>query len=110
MFRPLLILKLFHRAARIQRKRMTLTVMAITWGTISIILLLSFGEGLKRSMATGKRGTGAGILVIWPGLATLWIRHSSLSGTFSAPCSLGAVTRAENISQWSAWPSSSSCS
>ncbi len=71
MFHLLLILKLFRRATRIQQKRMTLTVMAITWGTISIILLLSFGEGLKRSMATGKRGTGSGILVIWPGETAL---------------------------------------
>lgn len=67
MDRPMLIVRLFRRAARIQSKRMTLTVMAIAWGTISIVLLLSFGEGLKRSMEEGKRGTGSGILVVWPG-------------------------------------------
>lgn len=67
MFRPWLIVKLFQSAARIQSKRMTLTVMAIAWGTISIVLLLSFGEGLKRSMSEGKSGLGDGILVFWPG-------------------------------------------
>ncbi|MFH1277212.1 MAG: ABC transporter permease [Candidatus Eisenbacteria bacterium] len=67
MYRPMLIVRLFQRAARIQSKRMTLTVMAIAWGTISIVLLLSFGEGLKRSMEDGNKGTGSGILVVWPG-------------------------------------------
>jgi len=61
------ILRLFRSAAKIQRKRMVMTVMAITWGTISIVLLLSFGEGLKRSMIDGWSGMGTGIAVIWPG-------------------------------------------
>jgi putative ABC transport system permease protein len=61
------ILRLFRNAAKIQRKRMTMTVMAITWGTISIVLLLSFGEGLRRSMTTGWAGLGSGICIIWPG-------------------------------------------
>jgi putative ABC transport system permease protein len=59
--------KLFRSAARIQRKRMTMTVAAIAWGTISIVLLLSFGEGLKRSMSEGWAGLGSGIAIIWPG-------------------------------------------
>ena len=67
MFRPLLVVKLFRGTAKVQRKRMVMTLMAIAWGTISIILLLSFGEGLKRSMAEGKRGLGTGIMVVWSG-------------------------------------------
>jgi putative ABC transport system permease protein len=46
---------------------MTLTVMSVVWGTISIVLLLAFGEGLRRSMDTGRKGVGDGILVVWPG-------------------------------------------
>ena len=62
-----LILRLFaHDAAR-QRKRIALTVMAIAWGTLSIVLLLSFGEGLKRSFHKNTRGMGEGIAVLWPG-------------------------------------------
>ena len=62
-----LILRLFaHDAAR-QRKRMALTVLAIAWGTLSIVLLLSFGEGLKRSFHKNTRGMGEGIAVLWPG-------------------------------------------
>jgi len=62
-----LIVRLFRSAAKIQRKRMILTVTAIAWGTVAIILLLSFGEGLKRSLETGKRGLGEDIVIIWMG-------------------------------------------
>lgn len=67
MFRLPLVLKLFRRTAGINRKRMVMTVAAIAWGTLSIVLLLSFGEGLKRNMTKGSRGLGEGIIVIWPG-------------------------------------------
>ncbi len=66
-----LILRLFRSSAKIQRKRMILTVMAIAWGTISIVLLLSFGEGLKRSLVEGSQGMGVGLLIVWPGQTTL---------------------------------------
>jgi putative ABC transport system permease protein len=57
--------RLFCNAFRQQRKRMILTVMAITWGTISIVLLLSFGEGLKRNLTRSNRGIGDGIVIVW---------------------------------------------
>ncbi len=62
-----LILRLFKSAAKIQKKRMLLTVMAIAWGTVAIVMLLAFGEGLKRSLARSSRGTGDGLLIVWPG-------------------------------------------
>lgn len=62
-----LIFRLFRSAARIQRKRMILTVTAIAWGTVSIVLLLSFGEGLKQTLTKGSTGMGEGIAVCWPG-------------------------------------------
>ncbi|MEZ5312980.1 MAG: ABC transporter permease [Thermoanaerobaculia bacterium] len=34
---------------------MVMTVAAIAWGTLSIVLLLSFGEGLKRNLTKGSR-------------------------------------------------------
>ncbi len=67
MLRFDLIFHLFRRSAKIQRRRMLMTVMAIAWGTIAIVLLLSFGEGLKRSFARSAAGLGTGILVVWPG-------------------------------------------
>jgi putative ABC transport system permease protein len=62
-----LIVRLFRSAAKIQRKRMVLTVTAIAWGTIAILLLLSFGEGLKRSMEQGRRGLGDSLVIMWMG-------------------------------------------
>ena len=67
MLRMGLIWKLFRRAAHIQRKRMVMTVAAIAWGTLSIVLLLSFGEGLKANFNKGSKGLGEGIIVVWPG-------------------------------------------
>jgi putative ABC transport system permease protein len=49
------------------RKRIALTVFAIAWGTISIVMLLSAGEGMKNAFAKGSRGMGEGIAVLWPG-------------------------------------------
>jgi putative ABC transport system permease protein len=65
-----MILRLFEADAAHQRKRIALTVLAIAWGTLSIVLLLSFGEGMKRSFHKGSRGMGEGIGVVWPGATT----------------------------------------
>jgi putative ABC transport system permease protein len=61
------ILELFLRASTLERKRALLTVAAIAWGTVSILMLLSFGEGLKRQIARSQRGMGENIAVWWPG-------------------------------------------
>ncbi|HSB61108.1 MAG TPA: ABC transporter permease [Vicinamibacteria bacterium] len=65
-----LVWKLFQHDVAHQRKRIALTVLAIAWGTLSIVLLLSFGEGMKRSFHRGSRGMGEGIGVVWPGATT----------------------------------------
>jgi putative ABC transport system permease protein len=65
-----LVLRLFRADLGHQTKRIVLTVLAIAWGTLSIVLLLSFGEGLKRSLARGSKGMGEGIGVVWPGATT----------------------------------------
>lgn len=58
---------LFLGSARLQKKRAALTIAAIAWGTVSLLLLLSFGEGLKRQMLRGSSGMGSNIAVLWPG-------------------------------------------
>jgi putative ABC transport system permease protein len=63
----LLIFRLFLRDLKKQRKRITLTIMAIAWGTISIVMLLSFGEGVKRSLTKAQHGMGKDIVVMWGG-------------------------------------------
>lgn len=62
-----LIFLLFLRASLLQKKRAVLTVASIAWGTVAILLLLSFGEGLKNQMLDGKKAMGTNIAVIWPG-------------------------------------------
>jgi putative ABC transport system permease protein len=57
---------LFWRASSLQRKRATLTIAAIAWGTVAIVMLLSFGEGLKIQLMKGRRGMGENIAVWWP--------------------------------------------
>jgi len=67
LFDAKLVFQLFLRASRLQKKRAALTVAAIAWGTVAILLLLSFGEGLKRQLVKGTRGIGENIAIIWPG-------------------------------------------
>jgi putative ABC transport system permease protein len=50
---------------------MTLTIIAITWGTISIMLLLAFGEGLKLQMTRNQKGLGEGIVILWGGQTSI---------------------------------------
>jgi len=66
-----MVWQLFRHDAARQRKRIALTVLAIAWGTLSIVLLLSFGEGMKRSFHKNVRGMGSeGVAVLWPGATT----------------------------------------
>jgi len=49
---------------RVHRTRAVLTLIAITWGTIAVVLLLSFGEGLGNQMMKGLMNAGNRILVM----------------------------------------------
>jgi putative ABC transport system permease protein len=51
----------------LQKKRAFLTIAAIAWGTVAILLLLAFGEGLKRQLDKNRRAMGENIAVLWPG-------------------------------------------
>ncbi|HEX7252653.1 MAG TPA: ABC transporter permease [Thermoanaerobaculia bacterium] len=62
-----LVLRLFLDSARLQKKRATLTIASIGWGTLTILLLLSFGEGLKRQFSRNERAMGENLAIHWPG-------------------------------------------
>jgi putative ABC transport system permease protein len=66
----LMVWRLFRADAAHNLKRIALTVLAIAWGTLSIVLLLSFGEGMKRAFHRTSRGMGEDIGVLWPGATT----------------------------------------
>lgn len=65
------IINVFVRDFRKQKKRLTLTLVALAWGTISIMLLLGFGEGLGRQMAINRKGLGEGIAILWGGQTSI---------------------------------------
>ena len=61
------IATLFLKASSLQRKRAVLTVAAIAWGTVAILMLLAFGEGLRNQMVRARHGMGENIAVWWSG-------------------------------------------
>ncbi|MDX1740510.1 MAG: ABC transporter permease [Rhodothermales bacterium] len=57
----------FWNDLRVQKTRAFLTMFAITWGTISVVLLLAFGEGLGIKMRDGFVNAGDRIFVVYGG-------------------------------------------
>jgi putative ABC transport system permease protein len=51
---------------RHQKTRTLLTLLGITWGTVSVALLVAFGEGLQRRVVKSQKGLGEGIVIAWP--------------------------------------------
>ncbi|MFQ5799811.1 MAG: ABC transporter permease, partial [Bacteroidota bacterium] len=59
------LLKEFILDLKAHRTRAFLTLIAITWGTIAVVLLLSFGEGLGNQMMNGLLNAGNRILIVY---------------------------------------------
>ena len=53
-----ILLREFIGDLKVQRTRAFLTFFAVTWGTLAVVLLLAFGEGLKRTVRDGLLGAG----------------------------------------------------
>jgi putative ABC transport system permease protein len=56
---------------RHQKLRTVLTTLGITWGTVSVALLVAFGEGLEQRVEKNSHGMGAGIVIVWPAATSL---------------------------------------
>lgn len=67
----LYLLRMFYRELRRQRKRISLTIFALEWGTFSIVILLAFGEGLNRQMKIANQGLGTGIVIVSGGQTSI---------------------------------------
>lgn len=65
------LLRMFYRELRRQRKRISLTIFALAWGTFSIVILLAFGEGLNRQMKIANQGLGVGIVIVYGGQTSI---------------------------------------
>jgi putative ABC transport system permease protein len=66
---PLLLAE-FWTDLKAQRTRALLTLFAVFWGTLTIVLLLAFGEGLKRAMVEGMLGAGERMFMVYGGETT----------------------------------------
>ncbi len=65
-----ILLQEFIGDLRAQRTRAFLTFFAVTWGTLAVVLLLAFGEGLKRTIRDGLLGAGERIFMVYGGETT----------------------------------------
>ncbi|PWN05856.1 ABC transporter permease [Rhodohalobacter mucosus] len=61
----------FFSDLRKQKLRSTLTLIAIAWGTLSVILLLAFGRGLGNGLIKGMLGAGNQVMVIYGGQTSI---------------------------------------
>jgi len=59
------VFHLFLSSSRLQKKRAVLTIASIAWGSVSLLLLLAFGQGLREQLSVANRGMGSGIAVLW---------------------------------------------
>ena len=58
-------------ALRRNPMRSALTMLGITWGVISVVLLLAFGRGLGGGVASAMGNMGNNVVVIWPGQTSM---------------------------------------
>jgi putative ABC transport system permease protein len=56
---------------RHQKLRTALTLFGITWGTVSVALLVAFGEGLEKHIRKSQRGLGENIVIAFPSRTSL---------------------------------------
>ncbi len=51
--------------------RSALTMLGISWGVVSLVLLLAFGEGLGGGIMSAVGAMGNNVIVIWPGQTSM---------------------------------------
>ncbi len=67
----LAFLKQIAHDVRQQKMRTALTVLGITWGTVSVALLVAFGQGLEARILKNQLGMGENIVIAWPSRTSL---------------------------------------
>ncbi|MFN0149997.1 MAG: ABC transporter permease [bacterium] len=65
-----ILLREYADDLKTQKTRVILTMLAITWGTVAVVLLLAFGEGLKDGMVRGLLNAGNRIFYVYGGQTT----------------------------------------
>jgi putative ABC transport system permease protein len=59
-------LKEILKYLRQYKARTAMTMFGIIWGTLTVILLLAFGVGVKKQLSKNMHGMGEGIALVWP--------------------------------------------
>ena len=62
--------EIFHYL-RQYKARTSMTMFGIIWGTMTVILLLSFGVGVRKQMSKNMHGIGEGIAIVWTGRTSI---------------------------------------
>ncbi|NOY60125.1 MAG: FtsX-like permease family protein [Calditrichaeota bacterium] len=62
--------EIFHYL-RQYKARTAMTMFGIIWGTMTVILLLAFGVGVRKQMSKNMHGIGEGIAIVWPGRTSI---------------------------------------
>ncbi|MEW6455132.1 MAG: ABC transporter permease [Acidobacteriota bacterium] len=65
------LISLFWNDFKRQKKRVILTLFAIAWGTMTIILLLGVGAGLQREFQRSTHSLGEGIVIVYGGQTSI---------------------------------------
>lgn len=53
------------------RMRSVLTMMGITWGLVSVVILLAYGQGLGGGVLAAFSSMGNNVIVLWPGQTSM---------------------------------------
>lgn len=61
------LFKLFLSEFRKRKKKTALITFSITWGSLSLLLLMSFGRGLSNTFRVSFSGLGQDLIMIFPG-------------------------------------------
>jgi putative ABC transport system permease protein len=69
--RILLFFSQFYRDLKGQKLRTAMTTFGIIWGTASIVLLLAFTTGLKKSQLKAQHGMGESVIILWAGRTSI---------------------------------------
>jgi putative ABC transport system permease protein len=62
--------EIFHYL-RQYKARTFMTMFGIVWGTVSIVVLLAFGVGLRKSMSKNMHGMGEAVVIMFPGRTSM---------------------------------------
>jgi putative ABC transport system permease protein len=62
--------EIFHYLGQ-YKARTAMTMFGIIWGTMTVIILLSFGVGVRKQMSKNMHGIGEGIAIVWPGRTSI---------------------------------------